>query len=243
MGTRIAWCAVGGGVVVKRSSVQLVLAFAFLHTSIVARADDQPPARVLAPRVFAQGADAQTTAAFELLLVQEVRRELQDRIVIDRDPGSSACGDPECAAAHAKRLGVDSALLCTLTRIGDEHIAVLMCVDTAAHIVWSQRLAAARPEALGEVAARLGAAAASGRLPKAKSQLARIDGRDGKRRRGEASRGHGPRVAVGGSGDRDCDPRGGNGGANGNGANGGDDGSGDVEPRHSLMTQGPRFGA
>jgi hypothetical protein len=79
------------------------------------------------------------------------------------------CADPRCGAALARRFAVEHALVCTLTRLGSEHVAVLTCVDTHGNIVWTHRANARRPEDLSDIAARFGEAAASGNLPKAAS--------------------------------------------------------------------------
>jgi hypothetical protein len=208
----------------------LASALLIIHTFVLPTAAGAQ-ARLAMPRVFAQGADAQTTAAFELLLLQELRRQVQDRLVADGDAGADPCAEPGCAALRARRLGVEAALLCTLTRLGDEHVVVLSGVDAAGRVVWSHRVAAPRPEDLDDVAARLAEAVASGRLPKAATD--RRTGRRGdtgkppRRRPSDVQRSGAERCAV------DA-PR-------GRGAEASSE-SADAEPRRSLITQGPRFG-
>jgi len=180
-----------------------------------------PAPRFTAPRVFAQGADASTAAAFELLLVQHLQRDVQDRMIATGNggagTGSVACAEPGCAAAQARRSGADAALLCTLARLGNAHVAMLAWVDLDAHIVWSHRLTADRPEDLDRVAERLAAAVTTGELPRAHSDTRRRPSEIESPRRGPRTGGAHRRAG-------DAIPV-------------------DGEPRKSLMSQGPRFGS
>ena len=115
-----------------------------------ARAD-----HVLAPHVYAQGVDPQIVAAFELLLLQQMQDHLQDRMVQERS-AEGACPDADCGARRARRFGTDAAFVCTLTRLGEKHIATLQRVDVSGRIAWTHQLSAGRAEDLDELASHLG---------------------------------------------------------------------------------------
>ncbi len=136
--------------VLRVCGLALVVAGLLFPGAASARAD-----RVLAPHVYAQGVDPQNVAAFELLLLQQMQDHLQDRLVQDHFP-EAACPDADCAARRARRVGSDAAFICTLTRIGEKHIATLQRVDASGRIAWTHQLSAARAEDLDELAARLG---------------------------------------------------------------------------------------
>lgn len=166
-----------------------------LAASVAARAEstDPPPLRVVPPRVHALGVEPATVAAFELLLVQEIERRREVVLVAasTADPEPAPCATAECAARRAQAAAADGALLCTLTRLGEKHVATLQHVAASGSTVWSHRLTAATENDLETLAVEL-AALASGRRSSRFKGL--IGGPDPKERL--AWRGSGPRVGA-----------------------------------------------
>jgi hypothetical protein len=207
-------------------------------------------AAFVAPRVLARGADAETAAAFELLLGQEIDRTARGRAIVDSRPhGPPPCADSECAARLARHFKAETALLCTLVRLGREHVATLTCVAAAGDIVWTHRVTAHRVEDLNEIATRFAQAAVTGELPKSsrvrtrhgatenarsRERAARLAERE-RTGRGDAQAPHGRHPLRDGKGDRAL-------AANDDDSAGSTDATEEIEPRRSLATQGPRFG-
>lgn len=150
-------------------------------------------ARVVPPRVHALGVEPQTVAAFELLLMQEIERR-QEVALVPPAPEAVAlapCATAECAGRRARDAGADAAFLCTLTRLGEKHVATLQQVDVSGNTTWSQRLVAASENDLETLAVELATLAGGRRSSRFKGL---IGGPEPSERL--AWRGSGPRVGA-----------------------------------------------
>jgi hypothetical protein len=127
---------------------------------------------LLAPHVRSTGVEPATVRAFELLLIQEIERQLSHGRVV-RVESSRPCTDAPCAARAARRQGANGAVLCSVTRSGSDFVVETQRVEASGNVVWSQRHTARGAEALDALATPI-AAGCTGRAldPEPVSQAA-----------------------------------------------------------------------
>jgi hypothetical protein len=109
------------------------------------------------------GLDESTAQSAESILRLEIGRlgamELVSEKRTDRETGSGACTDQECAVEVGRKLDADRVVACTLSRLGEKVIAQFLLVDVSGRTASVEdRMTAATVEDLDAVMSRIAAA-------------------------------------------------------------------------------------